>query len=235
MCQCLHLWSDSRRVKQQAANTAVRLVTSKFGRHGPRTQSEDLKRWYLTVKVVPTNTIEELKANAESEVTVIYSRNVVGTATKDAIQEIHAEGLCQVNVPSPLTETPAGAFGECNQVLTVVIPESVTVIGTLPLHIAIPWQASLSLSQWRLLRSAPLQIAFLWNPLSHWRSLGNLPFKVVVIVVLWKVSQSLSQWWPLGTMPLQNASLCKTSLSLSLWGRMGSVPLIVSCKLYIYN
>ena len=99
------------------------------------------------MKVVPTNTIEELKANAESEMTVIYSRNVVETATKEAIQEIHAEGLCQVNVPFSLTETPAGAFEECNQVLTVVIPESVTVIGTLPLHIVIPWQASLSLSQ----------------------------------------------------------------------------------------
>ena len=106
----------------------------------------------LTVEVMQTNTIRELKAmlhekkhcedpiehkilkvkvladglldddltlesagllHAESEVTVIYSRNEVEAATKEAI---HAEGLLQVNIPTSLTEIPARAFKDCNQV-----------------------------------------------------------------------------------------------------------------------
>ena len=95
----------------------------------------------LTVEVVPTTTIKELKAklfgkkhcedpierkilkvkvladgllvddgqtvdsaellHAESEATVIYSRNEVEAATKEAI---HAEGFLQVNIPVSLTE-----------------------------------------------------------------------------------------------------------------------------------
>ena len=119
----------------------------------------------LTVKVVPTTTIRELKAmlhekkhcedpieskilkvkvlanglldddqtlesagllHDESDVTVIYSRNEVEAATKEAI---HAEGLLQVNIPSSLTEISAGAFENCDQVIKVAIPESVTAIG----------------------------------------------------------------------------------------------------------
>ena len=121
----------------------------------------------LTVKVTPTDTVEELKAmlhkmkqcedpteheickvkvlavgllidddhqtlesagllRGESDLTVIYSRNVVEAATKEAI---HAKGLLQVNVPFGLTEIPAGAFQTCNQVLKVTIPESVMAIG----------------------------------------------------------------------------------------------------------
>ena len=45
--------------------------------------------------------------HAESEVTVIYCRNEVEAATKEAI---HAEGLLQLNIPSSLAEIPAGAF-----------------------------------------------------------------------------------------------------------------------------
>ena len=125
-----------------------------------------LKGGDLSVNVMPTNTIEELKAmlhekkncedpierqilkvkvlsggfladdhqtlesagllHAESEVTVIYCRNEVEAATKEVI---HEEGLLQVNIPSSLTEIPAGAFQDYNQVLTVAIPESVTAIG----------------------------------------------------------------------------------------------------------
>ena len=121
----------------------------------------------LTIDVMPTNTITELKArlhqekrcedpverqilqakvlanggllldddqtlesagllNEELEVTVIYSRNEVEAATKEAI---HAEGFLQVNIPSSLTEIPAEAFEDYHQVVTVAIPESVTVIG----------------------------------------------------------------------------------------------------------
>ncbi len=64
--------------------------------------------------------------HAESEVTVIYSRNEVEAATKEAI---HEEGFLQVNIPSSLTEIPAEAFEDYHQVVTVAIPESVTVIG----------------------------------------------------------------------------------------------------------
>ena len=64
--------------------------------------------------------------HAESEVTVIYSRNEVESATKD---EIHAEGFLQVNIPCSLTEIPGRAFQDYNQVVKVAIPESVTAIG----------------------------------------------------------------------------------------------------------
>jgi len=120
----------------------------------------------VTVEVMPTNTIKELKAmlheqkhcedpierqilivkvladglsvdddqtlesagllHDESEVTVIYCRNEVEAATKEAI---HAEGLLQVNIPSSLKEIPLAAFEGCNQVVKVKIPESLTVLG----------------------------------------------------------------------------------------------------------
>jgi len=120
----------------------------------------------LTVEVMPTNTMEELKAmlrekkhcedpierkilkvevladgvlvdddqtlessgllHEESEVTVIYSRNEVEAAAKEAI---HEEGFLQVNIPNSLTEIHAGTFEDCHQVVKVAIPESVTTIG----------------------------------------------------------------------------------------------------------
>ena len=120
----------------------------------------------LTLEVVPTTTIKELKAmlfrkkhggdpidrkivrvkvlvdgglldddqtvesagllNEELEANVIYCRNEVEAATKEAI---HAEGLLQVNIPSSLTEISARAFEDYHQVVKVVIPESVTAIG----------------------------------------------------------------------------------------------------------
>lgn len=108
----------------------------------------------LTIEVMPTNTIVELKAmlrekkhcedridnkilkvkvlakgllvddgqtlesagllNAESEVTVIYSSNEVEAETQESIA---AEGFLQVNIPSYLTEIPAGAFEDYDQVV----------------------------------------------------------------------------------------------------------------------
>ena len=129
-------------------------------------QVKTLEGGDLTVEVMPTNTIKELKAilrekkncedpierkilkvkvladgsliddkqtlesagllQDESKVTVIYCRNEVEAATKKAI---HAEGLLQVNIPCSLTEISAGAFGNFQQVVKAVIPESVTGIG----------------------------------------------------------------------------------------------------------
>ena len=120
----------------------------------------------LNVEVIPTCTVQELKAmllekkdcedpierqilkvevlsggfsiddhqtlesagllHAESDVTVIYCRNEIEAATKEAI---HEEGLLEVSMPSSLTEIPARAFQDCKQVLTVAIPKSVTAIG----------------------------------------------------------------------------------------------------------
>ena len=108
----------------------------------------------LTVEVMPTNTIKELKAilrekkhcedlierqslkvkvlvdglfvdddqtlesaellHTESEVTVVYCRNEVEAATKEAI---HAEGLLQVNIPSSLTAIPTGGDGHWERCL----------------------------------------------------------------------------------------------------------------------
>ncbi len=58
-----------------------------------------------------------------------HFRNEVEAASKEAIR---SEGLFQVSIQSSITEIPAGAFKGCNQVVTVAIPESVT----LPLRIA---------------------------------------------------------------------------------------------------
>ncbi len=63
-----------------------------------------------------------------------YSRNEVEAASKEAI---HAEGLLQGNIPSSITEIPAGAFKVSNQVVTVAILESVT----LPLKLA-SWKSN---------------------------------------------------------------------------------------------
>ena len=63
--------------------------------------------------------------HAESEVTIIYVRNVVEAATKD---EIRAKGFVQVNIPSSLTKIRVGAFERCNKVVTVEVPETVTAI-----------------------------------------------------------------------------------------------------------
>ena len=69
--------------------------------------------------------------HAQSEVTVIYSRNEVEAATKEAI---HAEGFLQANIPSSLTEIPAWAFHGCHQVVKVAIPKSVTAIRHAAFH-----------------------------------------------------------------------------------------------------
>ena len=63
---------------------------------------------------------------AESEVTVLYSRiREVEAATKE---NIHAEGLVQVKIPSSQTEVSHKAFEFCDQVVKVVIPDTVTAI-----------------------------------------------------------------------------------------------------------
>lgn len=64
--------------------------------------------------------------NAKSEVTVIFSRNEVEAETQESIA---AEGFLQVNIPSYLTEIPAGAFEDYDHVVKVAVPESVTSIG----------------------------------------------------------------------------------------------------------
>ena len=64
--------------------------------------------------------------DAEFEVIVIYSRNAVEAATKEAID---AEGFVQVNIPASLVKISARAFQDCRQPVRVVIPESVAAIG----------------------------------------------------------------------------------------------------------
>ena len=64
--------------------------------------------------------------DAEFEVTVVYSKNEVEAATKEAI---YAEGFVQVNIPDSLVQISAGAFEDCHQLVRVAIPESVTAIG----------------------------------------------------------------------------------------------------------
>ena len=64
--------------------------------------------------------------DAECDITVIYSRNEVEAATKEAI---YAKGFVQVNIPASLVEISDRAFENCHQLVRVVIPESVTAIG----------------------------------------------------------------------------------------------------------
>ena len=110
-------------------------------------KAKTLEGGVLTVEVMPTTTIKQLKVmlhekkhcedpierqilkvkvladgllvdddqtlesagllHAEPEVTVIYSRNEVEAAAKEAI---HEEGLLQVNIPNSLTEIHAGGL-----------------------------------------------------------------------------------------------------------------------------
>eukprot|EP00434_Breviolum_minutum_P043767 symbB.v1.2.039027.t1/scaffold6302.1/size19189/1 len=63
---------------------------------------------------------------AESEVSVVYSRNEVEVATKQAI---YVEGFVQVNIPASVVAISARAFQTCYQVVKVEIPQSVTSIG----------------------------------------------------------------------------------------------------------
>ena len=65
--------------------------------------------------------------HADSETTVIFCRNEVEAATKEAI---HTEGLLQVNIPSSLTEISEGAFKLHDRVVKVTIPASITSIGS---------------------------------------------------------------------------------------------------------
>ena len=81
-------------------------------------------------------------SDAEFEVTVVYSRNEVEAATKEAI---YAKSLVQVNIPASLVEISARAFEHCQQVVRVAIPQSVTAI-KVPFQGAVLWKASLSLS-----------------------------------------------------------------------------------------
>ncbi len=64
--------------------------------------------------------------DAESLVTVTYTRNVVEAGTKDGI---HTQGFFELKIPSDLTEICYDAFCGCEQVVLVTIPESVTSIG----------------------------------------------------------------------------------------------------------
>ena len=64
--------------------------------------------------------------DAESEVSVVYSRNEVEVATKQAI---YVEGFVQVNIPASVVAISARAFQTCYQVVKVEIPQSVTSIG----------------------------------------------------------------------------------------------------------
>ena len=64
--------------------------------------------------------------DGEFEVAVLYSRNEVEAATKEAI---YAEGFVRVNIPASLVEISARAFEHCHQLVSITIPESVTAIG----------------------------------------------------------------------------------------------------------
>ena len=107
--------------------------------HEQKHCEDPIERKILKVKVVADGllvdddqTMESAGLlHAESEVTVIYSRNEVEAATKEAI---HTQGLLQANMPSSLTEISAWAFHGCHQVVKVAIPKSVTAIRHAAFH-----------------------------------------------------------------------------------------------------
>ena len=175
--------------------------------------------------------------HAETEVTVIYSRNKVEAATK---QTIYAEGSLQVNIPCSLRKIGAckgGPLGEVPCTIASLWQSSLSMslsqpVVSLPFQVVSLWQALLSLTLWRPLGAMPLQVASLWQALpslSLSQPLGQVPFK---IAVLWKASGSLTLWRPLGTVPFLDASLWKASLSQGLWQPLGAMPfgIAVLCK-----
>ena len=102
----------SLRVEVMPANTIEELKAMLYEKkHG----EDPIERKILKVKVLADRLLVDDDQTLESagllhpeaEVTVIYSRNEVEAATKDAI---HAEGLLQVNIPFSLTKIPARAF-----------------------------------------------------------------------------------------------------------------------------
>ena len=66
---------------------------------------------------------------AESLVTVAYTRNEVEAATKDEIDDIHAQRCFGAKIPCNLTEISRYAFQNCRQLVLVSIEGSVTHIG----------------------------------------------------------------------------------------------------------
>ena len=146
--------------------------------------------------------------HAETEVTVIYSRNRVEAATK---QTIHAEGSLQVNIPCSLRKIGACKGGP---------------LGEVPCKIASLWQSSLSMSLSQPVVSLPFQVVSLWQALlslTLWRPLGAMPSQwppletvPSKIAFLWKASQSPSQWQTLGCVPFAPADLWEAPLAVIL-------------------
>ena len=66
---------------------------------------------------------------AESLVTVAYTRNEVEAATKDDIDDIHAQRCFAAKIPCDLTDISSCAFKHCDQLVSVTIRGLVTHIG----------------------------------------------------------------------------------------------------------
>ena len=113
-------------------NTTIRELKAML--HEKKHCEDPIEHKILKVKVLADGllvdddqTLESVgMLHAESEATVIYSRNEVDAAAKEAI---HVKGFLQVNIPFSLTAIPARAFSECHQVVKAAIPESVKAIG----------------------------------------------------------------------------------------------------------
>ena len=138
-------------------NTTIRELKAML--HEKKHCEDPIEHKILKVKVladgllVDDQTLESVgMLHAESEATVIYSRNEVDAAAKEAI---HVKGFLQVNIPFSLTAIPARAFSECHQVVKAAIPESVKAIGERAFEGACLWQASLSRSRWHTLGFMP--------------------------------------------------------------------------------
>ncbi len=71
-------------------------------------------------------TLSEGGLHAETDVTVIYRRNEIEAATKNAVR---TQDFCQVNIPQTVTKVSSEAFSHCTELVKVTIPDSVTEIG----------------------------------------------------------------------------------------------------------
>ena len=188
---------------------------------------------------------------AESLVTVAYTRNEVEAATKDEIDDIHAQRCFGAKIPCNLTEISRYAFQNCRQLVLVSIEGSVTHIGAGafaqcrsltsisdgwvcdPHWVSRPlWGADLC-HEHQHGRVCEAQIgdlclcssAHLWQAsewVNLWRTLGPARLSGAH---LWRASRWVSLWRTLGSVRLQTAHLWWASPWGSLWHTLGPVPL----------
>ena len=211
-----------------------------MGTHGnaPRFMKVNtLEGGVFTVQVLPTNTIEELKAMLHEkkhcedpiERQILQVKVLVNTLLVDDDQTLESAGLLhaesEVTAIFSRNEVEAAAKEEIHAkgLLHVNIPTSLTEIPAKAFQAKTRWSRWQSPSLWRPLGILPLQIVSPWvaslSP-TLWRSLQIMPLKDANP---WRVSLSPTLWHSLGVLPLTSVNPWRASLSPTLWRAWGAL------------